>query len=88
MTAIYGGKLIDFDGHMSRLSNTLEAISIPNPHDVARWTDIHTQLISRNQLSEGLVYLEVSAGTLMTAGISPDQRYSRRPYSCLPTIAP
>lgn len=63
VTAIYGGKLIDFDGHMSRLGNTLEAISIPNPHDPAGWTDIHTQLISRNQLSEGLVYLEVSAGT-------------------------
>ena len=63
VTAIYGGKLIDFDGHMSRLGNTLEAISIPNPHDPAMWTDIHTQLISRNQLSEGLIYLEVSAGT-------------------------
>ncbi|HCN92883.1 MULTISPECIES: aminotransferase class IV [unclassified Hyphomonas] len=79
VTAVYGGKLIDFEGHVSRLGNTLEAISIPNPHDAAAWEDIHSQLIARNGLSEGLIYLEVSAGAY-------DSRDFAGPETFTPTI--
>ncbi len=63
VTAVYGGKLIDFDGHMRRLSNTLEGLGIPEPMDAALWRDRHEELLSRNGVSEGLIYLHVTAGS-------------------------
>jgi D-alanine transaminase len=79
VTAVYGGKLVDFDGHVSRLGNTLGAISIPNPHTAAGWHDIHTQLMARNSLTEGLIYLEVSAGAY-------DARDFAGPETFTPTV--
>lgn len=62
VTAVYGGKFVDLDGHISRLSRTLDGIAIPTPHDATGWTALHTELIVRNNLTEGLVYLEVTGG--------------------------
>lgn len=60
VTAVYGGKLIDFDGHLARLERTLDALEIPMPD--TNLSDLHQQLLERNDTSEGLVYLQVSAG--------------------------
>lgn len=62
VTAVYGGRFIDLDGHLARLSRTLTGIDIPDPYSEARWTEIHQDLIDRNGLTEGLIYLEVTAG--------------------------
>lgn len=60
VTAVYGGRLIDFDAHLARLGRTLEGIEIPAvPEDL---TALHQELITRNTLTEGLVYLQVGAG--------------------------
>ena len=60
VTAVYNGKLIDFDGHLVRLANTLKGIEImPPEQDIAM---LHHELIRRNSLREGLIYLQVSAG--------------------------
>ncbi len=79
VTAVYGGKLVDFDGHVARLSNTLDALAIPNLHEAAGWKDLHTQMISRNELTEGLVYLEVTAGAY-------DSRDFAGPDAFAPTV--
>ena len=62
VTAVYGGELVDFDGHMQRLDRTLAALDIPNPHDEAGWRGIHEALIAHNAVDQGLVYLQVTAG--------------------------
>lgn len=62
VTAVYGGRLVDMDGHIARLIRTLEGIGIPNPYDAAGWEALHTDLVRQNKLTEGLVYLEVTAG--------------------------
>ena len=60
VTAVYKGELIDFDDHLVRLERTLKGIEIlPPAEDLKR---VHKELISRNQLEEGLVYLQVSGG--------------------------
>lgn len=74
VTAVYGGKFVDLDGHITRLSRTLDGIAIPNPHDAAGWTALHTELIVHNKLTEGLVYLEVTAGAYDARDFAgPDQ---------------
>jgi len=62
VTAVYDGRFIDLEGHLSRLRRTLEGISIPNPHSDEQWAGIHTDLVDKNGMEEGLVYLEVTGG--------------------------
>ena len=60
VTAVYGGKLIDFDGHLERLGRTLAGIEILPPEvDIEA---LHHEIIHRNDVSEGLIYIQVSAG--------------------------
>lgn len=60
VTAVYNGKLVDFDQHMARLAHTLTGIEIEMPPQDLK--QIHLDLIDRNGLEEGLVYLQVTAG--------------------------
>ncbi len=62
VTAVYGGKMVDFDGHIARLSRTLAGIDIPQPLGQQAWYDLHMQLIAKNGLEEGMIYLQVTAG--------------------------
>ncbi|MEL7031896.1 MAG: aminotransferase class IV [Pseudomonadota bacterium] len=61
VTAVFNRKLIDFDAHMARLMRTLTGLEIAPPAEDLR--GVHEQLIARNRLQEGLIYLNVSAGT-------------------------
>jgi len=74
VTAVYDGRFVDLDGHIARLTRTLGGIAIPNPHSAAGWETLHTELIVRNQLTEGLVYLEVTGGAYDTRDFAgPDK---------------
>ncbi len=79
VTAVYGGRLVDLDGHIARLTRTLAGIDIPNPHDASGWAALHTELIVRNDLTEGLVYLEVTGGAY-------DARDFAGPETFTPTV--
>lgn len=60
VTAVYNGQLIDFDAHLARLARTLDSLEIPAfPADLG---DLHRQLMARNGLTEGFVYLQITAG--------------------------
>ncbi|WP_321488274.1 aminotransferase class IV [uncultured Hyphomonas sp.] len=62
VTSVYDGRFIDLEGHLSRLRRTLEGISIPNPYSDEKWAEIHTELVDKNGMEEGTVYLEVTGG--------------------------
>ncbi|KJS27692.1 MAG: D-alanine aminotransferase [Hyphomonadaceae bacterium BRH_c29] len=62
VTAVYDGKFIDLERHLSRLRRTLDGIAIPNLYSDEAWAEIHTDLIDKNGVEEGLVYLEVTGG--------------------------
>lgn len=66
VTAVYGGLPVDIEGHIGRLGRSLAAIGIDDPHDAGAWRRLHSDIISLNGLSEGLVYLQVSAGPYET----------------------
>lgn len=61
VTAVYNGKLIDFEGHLARLARTLEGIEVLPP--AADLRALHEEMIERNKLEEGLVYLQITGGT-------------------------
>lgn len=62
VTAVYGGHLVDFAGHLMRLGRTLAGIGIPDPLPGNGWGKVHRDLIDYNSLTEGLIYLQVTAG--------------------------
>ncbi len=62
VTAVIGGKLIDFPGHMARLRRSLGELELTAPVDEAEMEAIHREMIARNHLDEGGIYLQVTRG--------------------------
>ena len=62
VSAVLGGRLVDNDAHLARLQRSLSALQIPNPLSDADWIGIEQELVARNHLIEGVVYIEVTRG--------------------------
>ena len=62
VSAVLGGQLVDNDAHLARLQRSLSALQIPNPHSDADWTRIEQELVARNRLTEGVIYIQVTRG--------------------------
>ncbi|WP_430463135.1 D-amino-acid transaminase [Tabrizicola sp.] len=62
VTSVLDGKLIDFAGHCTRLARSLGELEMKNPHTDAEWLAIHRELVARNGVVEGMVYLQVTRG--------------------------
>ena len=62
VTTVVGGRLIDFDGHAARLERSLGELEMASPVSRAELLDIHRELVTRNALDEGLIYLQITRG--------------------------
>ena len=62
VAAVIGGRLVDNEAHLARLDRSLAAIRIPNPYGTGEWTRLEEELVRRNELAEGLVYMQVTRG--------------------------
>ncbi|MDB5591075.1 D-amino-acid transaminase [Enterovirga sp.] len=62
VSAVIEGRLVDNEAHLARLERSLGEIRIRNPHSAAEWTRLEEELVSRNALTEGLVYMQVTRG--------------------------
>ncbi len=62
VTSVLGGKLIDFAGHCVRLARSLAELEMTNPHTDAEWLDLFRDLVARNGVVDGMVYLQVTRG--------------------------
>ena len=77
VTAVFAGRRIDGEGHAARMARTLTGLEIPAPSpDPAV---VEQELIARNGLEEGLIYLQVTGGTY-------DQRDFTGPETFTPSI--
>ena len=78
-TSVYGGKLLDFDGHMTRLKRSLGILEIRFEVDPEAMLEIHRELIRINGVEEGVVYLQISRG-------AADRSFGYPGEDVLPTI--
>ena len=62
VSAVLDGKLVDNASHLARLERSVGEISLKLPETIERITEIQKELIVRNELANGLVYLEVTRG--------------------------
>jgi D-alanine transaminase len=78
VTAVLGGRLVDFDGHLARLDRCLKEIDLDAQINHEGLREIHAELITTNKVDEGVVYLEISRG--------PAERDFAFPEMTVPTI--
>lgn len=62
VSAVLGGKLVDCEAHLARLERSCNEIKLALPWSKAELVAIHEELIKRNDLDEGGIYLQVSRG--------------------------
>ena len=62
VAAVLDGKLVDNASHLVRLERSVGEISLKLPETVDRIQEIQKELVARNKLVSGLVYLEVTRG--------------------------
>jgi len=63
VTSVLDGKLIDFEGHRVRLERSLGELDMQKPEAFEDLLEIHRELVRANDITEGLVYLQVSRGS-------------------------
>lgn len=62
VTAVLAGRPIDMEAHLARLDRSLVEMAIAPPLTHAELRALHQELIARNRLDEGVVYLEITRG--------------------------
>jgi len=62
VTSVLGGKLIDFEGHAARLARSLAELDMAQPISHEDLLAVHRELVARNAIDNGLVYLQVTRG--------------------------
>jgi D-alanine transaminase len=62
VTSVLGGKLVDFDGHAARLKRSLSELDMAEPVGTEELLEIHRELVARNGIEDGLIYLQVTRG--------------------------
>ncbi|WP_396213845.1 D-amino-acid transaminase [Gemmatimonas sp.] len=62
VAAVFNGRLLDADRHLVRLARSQREIGIPAPYDGATLEAMMQEVATRNAITEGLVYLQVTRG--------------------------
>ncbi len=62
VTAVLDGKLCDYPGHVARLHRSLSELQMSLPVSDDDLLEIHREMVRRNDLAEGGIYLQVTRG--------------------------
>jgi D-alanine transaminase len=62
VSAVLDGRLVDNAAHLARLQRSVGEIALPLPETLERIEEIQHELIARNNLVEGVVYIQVTRG--------------------------
>lgn len=62
VTAVLDGKIVEFDGHVARLERSLGEVGMVMPVSRDELLEIHREIVKRNNLDEGAIYLQVTRG--------------------------
>lgn len=80
VTSVLDGKLIAFDGHAVRLERSLSELGMKSAISKEDLLEAHHQLVARNNLKEGMIYLQV------TRGNPGDRDFAYPPDDTEPTV--
>ena len=80
VTTVVDGKLIGFDGHIERLQRSCDELKFGYNVDKADMLEIHRELVKRNSLDQGMIYLQ------LTRGNPGDRDFAFPPAETPPTL--
>lgn len=78
--SVLGGKLVDFDRHVERLARSMAGLKMPPPPERDDILTMCRELVSRNALDEGVIYLQ------LTRGNPGDRDFGAPPADTVPTM--
>jgi D-alanine transaminase len=78
VTGVVGGKLLEYAGHAARLQRSTAELGIACPLTQEELLAVHREIVRRNDLDEGLIYLQISRG--------PADRDFAFPIDATPTL--
>ncbi|MFT3688633.1 D-amino-acid transaminase [Paenirhodobacter sp.] len=92
VTAVIGGRLVDNDLHLARFERSLGELGIPLPLPLAQIREVQHELMRRNAMTDGTIYLQVSRGTaernfLPPQGLKPNFVAFTQPKMLTDTVA-
>lgn len=59
---VRGGRMVDMPRHMTRLQRSLSELRIAMPMGLAAFTIVMREVIARNRVRDGIIYLQVTRG--------------------------
>jgi D-alanine transaminase len=80
VVSVLGGKLVDFERHVERLARSMSGLKMPPPPARDAILSFCRELVVRNALDEGVIYLQV------TRGNPGDRDFAAPPADTVPTI--
>lgn len=82
--SVFGGRLADLDGHLNRLERSLGELGIAMPMPRQSLLIVLEEVVRRNHIIEGMVYLQVSRGVaprdhVFPIGVKPSVVITAKP---------
>ena len=83
--SVFDGQLADLDGHLNRLERSLRELQIAMPMPRQSLLIVLNEVVRRNRILEGMVYLQVSRGAaprdhVFPVGVKPGIIVTARPF--------
>lgn len=72
VTSVLGGRLVDFAGHMARLRRSAAELDLAVPMSDDDLLAVHRELVARNAVADGMVYLQLTRGAAERDFAYPD----------------
>ena len=62
VTCVLDGKLVDYAGHAARLQRSAQELGLTLPLTEAELLAVHREIVARNALDQGMIYLQLTRG--------------------------
>lgn len=85
---VFGNKLLRLDEHLTRLQNSLNRISLANPHHDDEWSEIFSDLLDKNAGEDRAVYLQISRGAYAKRDLSIKTEYPPTIFAMVLHVTP
>ena len=85
---VFGNRMLRLDGHLKRLQNSLNRISLPNPYDNKQWTKIFSDLLEKNSGEDRAIYLQITRGAYAKRDLSVNTDYSPTVFVMVLPVTP
>ncbi len=79
VTCVLDGRLVEYAGHAARLQRSARELGIPVPLDEDALLAVHREIVARNGLDQGMIYLQLTRGVA-------DRDFAYPPADTPPTL--